>query len=194
MRISSSSRRVVRRAHFANDGAHVANGFDDIAGAGFALGANHGRAFGDAPQRFAQIARAADERNVEIVLPDVIFFVGGSEHFALVDEIHFQRFEHFRFGEVADADLGHDRNADGLHDFANDFEGGHARDAAFLANVGGHALERHDGAGAGFFGDSRLLGVGDVHDDAALEHFGEADLYTPFVGTFGVLTATVYFF
>ena len=32
------------------------------------------------------------------------------------------------------------------------------------ADVGGHALERHHGAGAGVLGDPRLLGVGDVHD------------------------------
>ena len=30
--------------------------------------------------------------------------------------------------------------------------------------------------GAGVLGDLRLLGVGDVHDDAALEHLGEADV------------------
>ena len=30
-----------------------------------------------AAQGFAQIARAADERHLEIVLPDVIFLVGG---------------------------------------------------------------------------------------------------------------------
>ena len=70
-------------------------------------------------------------------------------------------------------------NRDGVHDFANDLDAGHARDAAFFANVGRNALERHDGAGAGLFGDLGLLGVGDVHDDAALEHFGQADFYAP---------------
>ena len=44
------------------------------------------------------------------------------------------------------------------------------------ADVGRHALERHDGAGAGVFGDARLLGVDDVHDDAALQHLGQARL------------------
>ena len=53
---------------------------------------------------------------------------------------------------------------------------GHAGDAAFGADHGGHALERHDGDGAGLFGDACLLDVHDVHDDAALEHLGEADL------------------
>ena len=46
----------------------------------------------------------------------------------------------------------------------------------------GHALERHDGDGAGVLGDLRLLGVDDVHDDAALEHLGEADLDAEGVG------------
>ena len=44
------------------------------------------------------------------------------------------------------------------------------------ADVGGHALERHDGDRAGVLGDLGLLGVDDVHDDAALEHLGEARL------------------
>ena len=47
------------------------------------------------------------------------------------------------------------------------------RHAAGRADVGGDALERHDGAGAGGLGDVGLLGRGDVHDDAALQHLGE---------------------
>ena len=42
------------------------------------------------------------------------------------------------------------------------------------ADVGGDALESHDGAGAGFFGDAGLGGVHDVHYYAAFEHLGEA--------------------
>ena len=53
----------------------------------------------------------------------------------------------------------------------------HARDAAVAADVGGDALERHDGGGAGVLGDLRLLGVDDVHDDAALQHLGQAGLH-----------------
>ena len=40
----------------------------------------------------------------------------------------------------------------------------------------GTAFERHDGHGAGIFGDAGLFGVDDVHDDAALEHLGEPTL------------------
>ena len=32
--------------------------------------------------------------------------------------------------------------------------------------------------GAGLLGDLGLLGVGDVHDDAALQHLGQADLHS----------------
>ena len=55
-----------------------------------------------------------------IVLPDVILFVRGRKHFALVDEVDFQRLQHFCFREVADAHFGHHRNGDSGHDFAND--------------------------------------------------------------------------
>src|SRR5437899_8332288 len=110
----------------AEHGAHVTNRFHHVAGTGFALGANHGRAFGDAADGFAEIAGAANEGHAVVVLPDVIFFIGGREHFGLVDEIDFERLEHFGFGEVADTHFGHHRNGDGLHDFANDLDGGHA--------------------------------------------------------------------
>src|SRR5262249_40938366 len=48
--------------------------------------------------------------------------------------------------------------------------------SALGANLRGDAFERHDGDGSGFGGDGGLTGVGNVHDDAALEHFGEAGL------------------
>src|SRR5229473_229583 len=57
------------------------------------------------------IARAANERHFEVMLPNVIFLVRGGQHFAFVDEIDFQRLEHLRFGEMADARLGHHRDA-----------------------------------------------------------------------------------
>ena len=77
---------------------------------------------------------------------------------------------------MSDAAFGHDRNRHGGHDLANLFGRSHAGYAAFGADLRGHALECHHGDGAGFFGDVGLFGVGDVHDDAALEHFGEAGL------------------
>ena len=52
----------------------------------------------------------------------------------------------------------------------------HAGDAAVGPDVGGDALERHHGAGARLLGDAGLLGGGDVHDDAALQHLGQPRL------------------
>ena len=46
-------------------------------------------------------------------------------------------------------------------------------DAARRADVRRDAFERHNGAGARRLRDFRLLGRGDVHDHAALEHLGQ---------------------
>ena len=162
--------------HLLNDLADVLDGVDNVAGAGFALGADHGGAFGDAAQGLAQVAGAADEGDLEGVLVDVMGFVGGGEHFGFVDVVDAEFLQNLGFGEVADAALGHDRDGHRGHDFANLFGRGHAGHAAFGADLRGHAFEGHDGDGAGLFGDGGLLGVGDVHNDAALEHFGEAGL------------------
>ena len=76
---------------------------------------------------------------------------------------------------------------DRLDDLVDHGRVGHARDAAGRADVGGHALERHDGDGAGVLGDLGLLGGDDVHDDAALEHLGEAGLDAKRAGLLGVV-------
>ena len=91
----------------------MADGVDYVSGASLALGANHGRAFGDAAQGFAQIARAADEGNGERVLVDVMRFVGGGEDFGLVNVIDAQFLQNLGFRKMADAALGHDGNIDG---------------------------------------------------------------------------------
>ena len=119
---------------------------------------------------------AADERDRERVLVDVVLDVGRRQHLGLVDVVDLERLEDLRLDEVADAALRHHRDRDGLLDLADHVRVGHARDAALDADVGGHALERHHGAGAGVLGDARLVGVDDVHDHAALEHLGEARL------------------
>src|SRR5437016_14659450 len=112
------------------------------------------------------------------MLVDVVGFVGGSEHFGFVNVVDAEFLENLRFGEVANAALGHDRNRHGGHDLANLFRRSHAGYAALGADLRGDALERHDRDGAGFFSDGGLLGVGDVHNDAAFEHFGEAGFET----------------
>jgi hypothetical protein len=147
---------------------------NDIAGSGFAFGANHGCAFGDAAQSFAEIACTAYEWNFEGVLINVMSFVGGSQDFGFVDVIHAKLFEDLRLGKVSDAAFRHDRDGNCGHDLANFLWSSHARDSAFGANLRGDTLERHHCDGSGLLGNDRLLGGRHVHDDAALEHFGEA--------------------
>ena len=99
-----------------------------------------------------------------------------------VDEVDLERLEDPRLGDVPDPALGHHGDRDGRLDLADLGDGGHPRDAAVPADVGGDPLERHDGAGPRLLGDLRLGGVDHVHDDAPLEHLGEADLHAEGVG------------
>ena len=110
------------------------------------------------------------------MLIDVVGFVGGGEDFGFVDVVDAEFLEDLGLGEVADAALGHYRDGDGSHDFADFFGRGHAGYAAFGADLRGDALEGHHRDGSGFFGDGGLLGVGDVHDDTAFEHLGQTGL------------------
>ena len=142
--------------HLLHDLADVLDGVDYVSGAGFALGADHACAFGDAAQGFAEIARAADEGDGEGVLVDVVSFVGGGEDFGFVDVVDAEFLENLGFGKMSDAALGHDRDGDGGHDLANLLGRGHAGYAAFGADLRGDALEGHDGDGAGLFGDGGL--------------------------------------
>ena len=105
--------------------------------------------------------------------------VGRGQHLGLVDVVHAERFEHLGLDEVADPGLRHHRDRDGVHDPLDHRRVAHAGDAAGGADVGGNALEGHDGDGAGVLGDLGVLGRDDVHDDAALEHLGEPLLGRP---------------
>ena len=92
-------------------------------------------------------------------LVDVVRLVGGGEHLALVDVVDAERLEDLRLGEVADAALRHDRDGHRGLDALDHRRVAHAGDAAVAADVGRHALERHDRDRAGVLGDRRLLGV-----------------------------------
>ena len=110
-----------KNLHLLHDLANVLDRMHYVAGASFTLGANHGRAFGNSPQRFAQIARAANERNLERMLVDVMGFVSRRQHFRFIDVIHTKLLQNLGLGEVADAALRHYRNRHGGHDLANLF-------------------------------------------------------------------------
>ena len=62
---SSMSSERAEPPDLAGDAAQVADGLDDVAGAGLALGADHRRALADPAQRLAEVGRAAHERDLE---------------------------------------------------------------------------------------------------------------------------------
>jgi hypothetical protein len=145
--------------------------------AGLALGPDHRRALGDAPQRLAKVGRPADERDCERPLVDVMGVVGRGQHLGLVDVVDTERLQDLRLDEVPDPRLGHDRDRDRVDDRLDHVGIAHARDAALGANIGRDPFQGHDGHRAGILGDLGLLGGDDVHDHAALEHLGHAALY-----------------
>ena len=164
----------------------MAHRFHDVAAARLTLAANHRRAFGNAAQRLAQVLGTAHEGNQELVLGDVILFVGGREHFGLVDVIDAERLEALRFREVADARLGHHRNRDRIHHALHEREIAHPGDAPRSADICRNALERHHGNRSGFLRDGGLFRRHDVHDDAAFEHLREAALDRHRAGLAGI--------
>src|SRR5690606_234915 len=139
------------------DLAHVAHGLDDIAGAGFALGADHRRTFTDAAQRFPEVSGTAHEWHREPPLVDVMRVIRWGEHFALVDVVDLERLQHLRFHTVADTDLGHHGNGHRFLDADDHFGVAHTRDAPIATDVGGYAFQRHHRAGPGVLGDLCLL-------------------------------------
>src|SRR5439155_943254 len=80
---------------------------DDVAGAGLALGPDHGRTLANPAQRLAEVAAAADEGDLEGVFVDVVLLVGRRQHLGLVDVVRSDRLEDLRLHEVADARLRH---------------------------------------------------------------------------------------
>ena len=71
----------------------MAHGLDDVTRARLALGADHGGAFGDAAEGFAEVAAPAYEGDPIGVLFDVVDGVGGGEDFGLVDVVDTEGFE-----------------------------------------------------------------------------------------------------
>mmetsp|Transcript_8486 Transcript_8486/g.27042 ORF Transcript_8486/g.27042 Transcript_8486/m.27042 type:complete len:207 (-) Transcript_8486:12-632(-) len=155
----------------------VSDGLDDVPGPSLTLRADHAATLGDAAQCLAQVPAAAHERHLEPVLVHVVALVRDGQDLALVDAVDAQLLQNLGLDEVADAALGHDGNGHGRDDLLDHPRVRHPGDALLLPNVGGDALESHDGAGPRLLRDLGLLGVHDVHDDAALEHCGKALLH-----------------
>src|SRR6266536_73550 len=167
---------AVEAADAVVDRAHVADRLDHVAGARLALGADHGGALRDPAQGLAEVAAAADEGHLELVLVDVVLLVGRGQDLGLVDVVDLQRLQDAGLHEVADPALGHHRDGDRGLDARDQLGVAHAGDAAIAADVGGDPLQGHHRAGAGLLRDPGLLGRDDVHDHAALQHLGQPGL------------------
>lgn len=97
-------RHVAGMGDLSIEGSHVADGFNHVAGAGLALCADHGGAFADTAEGFAEVAAAADEGALEGVLFNVVGVVRGGEDFGLVNVIYANCLEDlFVFGNVLSA-------------------------------------------------------------------------------------------
>jgi hypothetical protein len=136
----------------------------------------------DAPQRLAEIPATADEGRFKTPFIDLKFVVGGREHLALVDAIHLHRLEHLRLDKMADAHFCHHRNTDRPLDAGDHVGIAGPRDAAMFADVGRHPLERHHRTRSGVFGDTSLLGIDHIHDDAPFELLAKTNLAHEFFG------------
>ena len=145
-----------------------------VAGAGLALGADHRCAFPDAPEGLAQIAAAAYKRHLKIVLQDVVLFICRSQNLRLINVIDPDGFQNLRFHEMPDAALGHDRDADRVHDSEDQVGVRHAGHTALGADVCRDAFQRHDGACSGILGNFGMFGGDNVHDDAAFKHLSQS--------------------
>src|SRR3989442_1544821 len=144
--------------------AHVPHGLYDVARAGLTLRPDHRRTLADAPERLAQVARAAHERDAKTELVDVEVLVGGREDLRLVDEVHCERFEDPSLHEGADPRLGPAGDRDRLLDLLDLLHRGHPRDAAVAPDVGGDAVERPERRRPRVLRDLLLLGRRYVHD------------------------------
>jgi len=123
--------------HLLRDLAHVPHRMHHVASAGFALGADHGRAFGDAAESFSQVARATHKRRGEGVLVDVVRFIAGVSTSLSSMKSTPSCLQNLRFGEVTDTGLGHDWNRNGADDFLNELRAGHAGNAALARIMAG---------------------------------------------------------
>mmetsp|Transcript_62405 Transcript_62405/g.138981 ORF Transcript_62405/g.138981 Transcript_62405/m.138981 type:complete len:334 (-) Transcript_62405:195-1196(-) len=102
-------------AHLGVHGACVAHRVHHVAGASVSLETDQGGALSDAAQRLTQVLRAADERDGERALVDVVGLVSRGEHLRLVDAVDLQRLEDLGLVKVTDPRLGHDRDRARAH-------------------------------------------------------------------------------
>ena len=115
------------------------------------------------------LSPADDVYHIDKTQLKVRFGCGGEDP-ALVDVVDLYGLQDLRLDNVADAALGHNGDGDCLLDALDHLGVRHPGHPSGGADVRRDPLKGHDRARAGLLSDPRLLGRGDVHDDAALQH------------------------
>src|SRR5438552_2287760 len=82
-----------RREQPADGARHVRGGVAEVARARLAVRADDGRAPGDAPERLAEVRRAAPDRSGELPLVAVVLAVCRRRHLGLVDVVDLERLQ-----------------------------------------------------------------------------------------------------
>lgn len=120
-----------------------------------------------------EILSSAYERNVELRLVYVVLVVSRGKNFALVDVVDLDSLEYLSFCKMTDSALRHYRYRHCFLNALDHLRVAHSRYASGCADIRRNALQRHDCAGSGGLGDTRLLRGCYVHYYAALQHLGE---------------------
>ena len=106
----------------------------------------------------------------------MVTVVSWGENFGLIDVVDTDSFQHLGFHEVTNTSFRHHGDGDGFLNALDHVRIGHTSNATLCTNVGRNALEGHNGNRTGIFGNTSLLRVYNVHNDAALDHLGHAAL------------------
>mmetsp|Transcript_21547 Transcript_21547/g.36938 ORF Transcript_21547/g.36938 Transcript_21547/m.36938 type:complete len:331 (-) Transcript_21547:81-1073(-) len=157
--------------------ASVANSLHHITSTSLALGAEHSSTFSNSSEGLTQVPATTYKRHIELVLVNVVFFVGHGKHLTLINVICLNCLQDLSFHEVANAGFGHDGDAHCLFNSFDHLGVRHARTSAIVTDISRDPFKGHDGASSSLLGDSGLLGGDHVHNHTTLEHLGKACLH-----------------
>ena len=156
----------------------MTHGLNDITRTSLTLSADHGRTFANTTESLAEVPASTNEWNLKVMLVDVVRVISGSEHLTLVNVVHVTCLENLGFDKVADATLGHHRDCDSVDNLLDHGWVRHTSNTTLNTDIGRNAFERHDSTCTSFLGDTSLLRVDDVHNNATLQHLSKTRLNT----------------
>ena len=156
--------------------AHMTYCLHHVAGTRLTLRANHRSTLVDTAQRLAQILRTADKRHSKFCFINMVYIVSRREHLALINIVNLQRLQNLRLNEMTNTHLSHNRDRYSVLNLLNQLRVAHACHAAGSTDIRRNLLQRHNCAGTCSLSNFCLLGIGYVHDNAALKHLGKLSI------------------